>query len=232
MAVDLNAIMRSVEVHAPRRSAEAERILDAMRADAIPAGASGLWYVAKATVGALPFGDRMDAPGSYTFLYRYTDSTMLRGGESVMSDNRLELAKHLDFVMRARGRVLVTGLGLGCVLRGLMARAQVESIDLVERDRDVIALVWPHIPKDPRVTLHCAEAVDWVKRHRDRRWDAAWHDLWTDTDSGEPSLPIVHQRLMLALRRRVGWQGAWHFPRHLQRVLRERFATCGWWAPR
>jgi hypothetical protein len=40
-----------------------------------------------------------------------------------MNDFPQELKKHLDFVLRARGRVLVTGLGLGCVVRGLYREA-------------------------------------------------------------------------------------------------------------
>lgn len=144
-----------------------------------------------------------------------------------MSDDEIELRRHLEFVLHARGRVLVTGLGLGCVVRGLAAVGAVESIDVVERDADVIHLVgpylWDPLTSEIPVRIHCADALDFVRRRRHRRWDFAWHDLWTDEAQGEEALPIVHQRLLLELRGRVGWQGAWAFPRDVRRVLRVRF---------
>lgn len=205
--------------------------LRAMRASAIPEAESGLWRIRKfepcrPTKNA---NGQTIPPGRYTALSRTTLATLHTDGASVMSDDPVELRRHLDFVLRARGRVLVTGLGLGCVLRGLLQNPRVESIDVVERDRDVLALVRPYLAAD-RYRIHEAEALAWVRDCRGSTWDYAWHDLWSDVERGDPHLAITHQRLILALRGRVEFQGAWSFPRYLQRLLRERFPASRAWA--
>lgn len=201
--------------------AEAASYLEVMRADRIPTGSAGLWVVKRGTQSVdVESGGVWYPAGTYTSLMRYTDATMCQGGESVMCDDPVELSRHLEFVFRARGRVLVTGLGLGCVLRGVLANPAVDHVDVVERDADVLKLVAPHLGPG-RYAIHHAEAEAWISAS-EQRWDAAWHDVWVDPDcpnEGGSHLAEKHQRLMFACRRRVGWQGAWHFPRDLRRLL-------------
>ena len=112
----------------------------------------------------------------YTALYRRTRTTAHgRHGEIVMEDSDRELSQHLQVWMRARGRVLITGLGLGCVVRGLAANEAVESIDVIEIDRDIIERVGPEFEPDPRMTIIEGDA----RTHgiKGAKWDYAWHDL-------------------------------------------------------
>jgi hypothetical protein len=206
-----------------------EAILKAMRADGVPAGKSGFWTVRKVNIteesNRLFPADALHAnagklppPGRYTYLLRWTNDTLFKShGELVMNDFPGELKKHLEFVMKARGRVLVTGLGLGCVVRGLLARGLVDSIDLVERDTDVIELCGASVA-DPRVKIHVADAR---KELPPGRFDYAWHDLWSDPDRDEPHLQVTHFKLMRKLMDRVGLQGAWAMPRKLTRRIPE-----------
>jgi len=48
------------------------------------------------------------------------------------------------------GRLLVAGLGLGLFAHHLMDRPDITSIEVIEIDPDVIALVEPTLPDDPR----------------------------------------------------------------------------------
>lgn len=202
---------------ADERSCDA--ILAAGRADAIPEWSAGLWHIQKVVVtapGAMPDGKRCPA-GRYTALRRFTNSTLMTGGETVMADNPIELRKHLQAAMTARGAVLVTGLGLACVVRMLQANDRVRRITVVERDSDVIDLVWRHTPHDRCELIH-ADAMEYLNTAH-RRWDYAWHDVWTDTDNGEPHLAVQHQLLMIQAMHRVRSQGAWAFPRHHKRAF-------------
>lgn len=205
--------------------------LRAMSARHIPCGESGLWKIDRRDFTSpwapMLVDGRERPPGIYTFLWRYTMSSAHREGECVMSDDPIELSRHLEFVLQARGRVLITGLGLGCVLRGALANPAVDHVDLVERDPHVIRLVWPHCDQE-RVTLHQADALEWLRTERGT-WDAAWHDLWSDPDAKEERLSVTHQKLILELRGRVGWQGAWALPRHIRRVLREQLPDARAW---
>lgn len=197
--------------------------MSAGRADAIPKGEKRLWRTMKVKC---PHSRHWPA-GDYTTLLRYTDATLYTGGETVMADNPVELSKHLQAATTAAGRVLVTGLGLGCVLRMLQANPRVESITVVEISPDVIDLVWPYTSHD-RIELIQADAVDFLRKTK-RTWDCAWHDIWTDTANDHPHLAVVHQWLMCLCAGRVKQQGAWAFPRDkkraIDRILRSKDAS-------
>lgn len=200
--------------------------LAAMRADMIPAGSSRLWTVAKATLKrdmtTTPPGARRAVivpAGTYTQLWRATLANLQHGGDLVMNDLPYELKKHLGFVLRAHGRVLVTGLGLGCVVRALLINPRVRRLVVIERSPDVIKLVMPHMP--PGFTLIQDEAESWCSRTH-RHFDCAWHDLHTFTEEGEPHLQELHGRLILAMHKRVKFQGAWEFPRFIRRSFARR----------
>lgn len=148
---------------------------------------------------------------SQTLLRRVTDATVHVGGEIVMEDSVSELERHLPIWIAARGRVLVTGLGLGCVLRGLLAKPDVEHVDVVEIDAAIIRVVGAEFAGNPRCTIHHADALTWIPP-AGAVWDFAWHDLWTE---GERHLQLLHGDLIrkfvdaVPVRR----QGAWRFPR-------------------
>ena len=153
----------------------------------------------------------------YTILHRVTWSTLhLPYGEIVMEDSDTELRQHLQIWMRARGRVLVTGLGLGCVVRGLAAKDEVERIDVIEIDRAIIDAIGPEFEADPRV--HIVEDDARTHRVNGRRWDFAWHDLWVDESGGEEHLQRVHIEVLARFRAACAAQGAWKLPRLAKRL--------------
>jgi hypothetical protein len=202
-------------------------IVNAMKADRVPAGWSGLWYITKTSLTESTPNVRHEKPvilppGTYTFLYRLTDATLYCDppGEVVMEDTPFELKTHLGFVMQARGRVLVTGLGLGCVVRGLLANPAVEYVTCVENSKDVLKLVEPHMPKD-RLTIVEADALTWTANNKET-FDCAWHDLWTDRSQGEPHLDLWHLTLLHNCRRTVKQQGAWAFDKQIKKCLLNR----------
>lgn len=202
-------------------------LLASMKADSVPAGWSDLWFIVKADITKPTPNVRhgkpvLVPPGKYTFLYRLTDATLYCDppGEVVMEDTPFELQTHLGFVMQARGRVLVTGLGLGCVVRGLLANPAVARVTCIENSKDVLKLVAPHMWQD-RLEIIEADALEWTAKNKER-FDCAWHDLWTDRGSGEPHLDIWHASLLANCRNTVKQQGAWAFSRQAKKVLLKR----------
>lgn len=202
-------------------------ILNAMRADAIPAGECGLWQIekhtyAKETPGLQDGKLVMVPPGDYTYLMRWTAATINKDhGETVMHDCPHELNSHLNFVLRAHGHVLVTGLGLGCVARGLLANPNVRFVTVVELSKCVMKLVYPHMPTK-RIQILRADALRWIRQNR-RRFDCAYHDLWSDEGAGEPHLQLLHSHLLSGLGHyRAPVQGAWAHPRWSKRLYNER----------
>lgn len=216
-----------------------DSILQAMRADCVPESEAGLWYVKKCQIHGHE-KERFDAkneknfsdqyrcdfppPGLYTYLFRWTEATRYgmamnpkAHGELVMNDFPGELEKHLQFILKARGRVLVTGLGIGCVVRGLLHRDVVDAIDIVERDANVIKLCG-HSVEHPKVRIIKCDATVFDP---EGKYDWAWHDLWSDTDKNEEHLALIHMRLMTRLMDHVPKQGAWAFGHRFKRTLPE-----------
>ena len=206
-----------------------DEYLQIMRADSIPEGMSWLWYVKKAKVESDTIIIRnsrfVEIPaGNYTFLHRITDATIHHDppGECVMEDTPVELKTHLGFVIHARGRVLVTGLGLGCVTRGLLANPNVEHVTVIENSKDVLKLVLPSmLALNDRLDVIEADAFEWVAKNKDH-YDCGWHDLWTNRSAGEPHLDIWHTRLLMNCKTFIRNQGAWAYNKLAKRKLMRR----------
>lgn len=172
----------------------------------VPEGVSGNWEVSKFEViknaiGGISYAlhGRPVPPGTYTRL-------MKKGAfDPMMSDTPAEIGDLLDFIHRAKGECLLNGLGLGVVLKAILAKPEVTHVDIVELEQDVINLVWPTYRDGNRVTLHHADAftIQWPK---EKRWDCAWHDIWPSlcTDN----LPEI-ARLKHKYARKVKYQAAW-----------------------
>lgn len=149
----------------------------------------------------------------------------------VMSDTPDELTDHGPIIERAASardqiRILVHGLGLGCVVKGLLALPHVATIDVVEIDEELIRLVGPyHVgrrirrcrdpvrSRDGRLRIHHADAFTkaWPSN---ARWDLVWHDVWDFVDPAnlsdeEHATPGTYDALFARYRSRCSWQGAW-----------------------
>lgn len=204
-------------------------LLDAMSAQDVEAGEFGLWQIRKlSVVGPDPLvvdgwgPDKKEIclpPGVYTSLFRHTDATIHQSiGELVMHDFPEELRQHLEFAMRARGHVLITGLGLGCVARGCLANPNVRHVTIIEKCPGLLSWVGQTFDElhDTRVTLIEDDAFSWVKENK-WAFTCAWHDLWVENNKGSKHLQQLHLELMIRLRDRVEFQGAWKFPREFRR---------------
>jgi hypothetical protein len=205
----------------PRQLLEAARV-----PDTVPSGKFGPWQIRRQeenevlrAAGIKPVGWQ-----SYTLLLREVPMTEANmhlhphddgepARECVMEESQTELRRHLPIWMAAHGRVLVTGLGLGCVVRGLLALPTVTHVDVVEIDGDILRAVGPEFHGHPRCTVYKGDALT---MEIPGRWDFAWHDLWSADGDGE--LQRQHMELMARFRNRCGPQGAWALPRFVKRI--------------
>jgi hypothetical protein len=109
-------------------------------------------------------------PGEYAVL--------LVDGAFSMCDAPLMLRNYVPFVEAAHGDVLLTGLGLGCLVRALVLSPRVRTVTVLELHRDVLELVGAH-HRWPGVELVHADALTW-RPPPGRRFDAAMLDLADD----------------------------------------------------
>lgn len=137
----------------------------------------------------------------------------------VMSDTHAEILEHHHPLNHATGRVLITGLGLGCLPHALLTKPDVTRIDIIDIDPDVIALTG-HYLTDPRVHIWRGSAAE-PQRIAELRseawcWDYAWHDIWThvsnkNLDDETAEHGISYQRLFDHYEPYADQQAAWAY---------------------
>jgi len=112
-----------------------------------------------------------------------------------MSTSLQELAQMEPFLRRAKGTVLVGGLGLGCIAHLLVRKPEVYRVIVVEREKDLIKLVQPQI--DSRVEVILGDLFNEVKQVRPGEFDAAFIDIWQTTGEWSWQTQVVPLRRLL-----------------------------------
>ena len=112
-----------------------------------------------------------------------------------MTDLPIEQAQHDKLLQNFKGRVLVGGLGLGYAVTILAQKPLVKEIVVVEKAREVIDLVWPHLKKEVfEVTeLVNADLFEYLEENREARFDFGFYDIWQsdgETTFFEVVLPL------------------------------------------
>lgn len=138
----------------------------------IPEGKSGEYMVV----------DKIDHEGQFIYQKLY------RGDTEVTSNHPNALERHKYFLAAAKGRVLVSGLGLGETLFRLIQKRSVSSVRVLESSPDVIALVRPAIEADPVAS----KKVDIVEANvfayspsAEEHYTCIYHSIWSSPQEQE-----------------------------------------------
>ena len=85
-----------------------------------------------------------------------------------------------DYARNSIGRVLVAGLGLGLVVHELLNNVDIDSVTVVEKNKDVIDLISPLLPKVKGVKFQIinADFYDFIHESKED-FDRIIVDLWT-----------------------------------------------------
>lgn len=168
----------------------------------IPPGARGDAVIEHMTI--------TDGGGLHAQLHGYgtrngTYAVLKIGGRVVMSDTDMEQRTNREAVLFARGDVLIGGLGLGMIILPVLRRENVQSVTVVERNSNVIALVAPalsaHTGKKPLTVIE-GDVFTWRPANKGRQFDFVYLDIWTDLcvdDIGERQR--LHRRFRPYLRK-------------------------------
>lgn len=166
------------------------------------------------------YSNRFAPAGDYTRLVR---GGPWPRGTLVMSDTPDEISDHGAAFHQAKRseRILINGLGLGCLLRGVLSLDNVRHVDVVEISGELVEAMLENADwcRDPRVTIHVADAFT-MKFPVGTTWDMAWHDVWDNLSGDNLGDGLNHDGYGTLNRKyggRVQWQGAWG-----QELVRER----------
>jgi len=155
-------------------------------------------------------------------------------GTLMMTDTPDELRDHREPFYQAKGICLVTGLGLGCVVQGMLERRDregvlaVQKVIVIEKEAGVIELVGKPLKEryGDRLEIRHADALTY-KAPKGERYNVVWHDIWPDIcEDNLDTMATLHRKYG----RRCDWQGSWqrHQLKALRRESRSRERAYRW----
>lgn len=100
-----------------------------------------------------------------------------------------------DYARNSIGRVLVAGLGLGLVAHELLNNVDIDSITIIENNKDVIDLISPLLPKAENVEFRIInkDFYDFV-HESEENFDRIIVDLWI-SGSKEETMRILNDEI-------------------------------------
>ena len=116
---------------------------------------------------------------------------VLEDGNEWMTLTPVDLDTSDDAVERAHGKVVTFGLGLGYYTYMVSEKDIVDSITVVERSKDVIALfeeyILPQFSHPEKVRIVNADAFEYAECEMpNEKFDVAFVDTWRDASDGAP----------------------------------------------
>lgn len=142
-----------------------------MTSSDIPEGKSGNWSVVK------------------------HDGIWLMQNDTVwMSSAAFEDGSHDHFIQGKRGNILLGGLGLGYDL--MACRDAGLAVEVVEREQDVINLVWPYVGSD-EVPLHHSDLLEFFKNTK-KKYDFIFVDIFLDEPEKHDEMQALMESAPLA----------------------------------
>jgi len=141
-------------------------------------------------------------------------------GQLMMSDTQMERMTNSRFVHRAKGNVLIAGLGLGLILFALADKPEVTHVTVIEKYQDVVDLVGPSVMArlGDRLTIIKADINEW-RPVKGTRFDTIHFDIWATLSTDQlKEMTNLHRRFARS-KAPGGWMGSW---RHEELRARKR----------
>ena len=103
-----------------------------------------------------------------------------------MSLNPNEIETMKPYIKKAKGNVLVLGLGMGYVPYMISLKDEVKSITIIEKDKEIIDLfkknLLPLFVNRNKITIIEDDAINYVAENN--KYDYIFADLWHDAEDG------------------------------------------------
>ena len=103
-----------------------------------------------------------------------TFKVLKENGDIWMSNTLMEVATHQQAIKKAKGNVLVAGLGLGMFLTAIKDKKEVKKITVIENSQEVIELVGKYY-QDEKIQIINEDICDF---NTDEKFDLIWLDIW------------------------------------------------------
>ena len=122
---------------------------------------------------------------------KFSYLALTEGNNIWMSLNPNEIETMKPYINKARGNVLVLGLGMGYVPFMLSLKNCVKNITIIERDQEIInlfnELIYPSFPNKEKIKIIKGDAIEYARKaQKEATPDYVFADLWHDPEDGLP----------------------------------------------
>lgn len=100
-----------------------------------------------------------------------------RGRRIMMTDTWIERRTNQEVLRKANGDVLLAGLGIGMILLPIQEKPEVRKIYVVEKEAEVIELVWDQLLVNGKCTIIQGDIHE-VVFPAGTRFDTIYFDIW------------------------------------------------------
>ena len=130
-------------------------------------------------------GDKENSRIGY-FDHKFSYLALTEGNNIWMSLNPNEIETMKPFINKARGNVLVLGLGMGYVPFMMANKSEIKSITIIEKDPEIIglfnSLILPSFKSKEKIKIIEDDAINYVRKNS--RFDYIFADLWHSPEDG------------------------------------------------
>ena len=135
--------------------------------------------------------DFSEVPPLGFFTEDFVFPAVLEDGNEWMTLTPVDLDTSDEAIERAHGKVVTFGLGLGYYTYMVSEKAEVDSITVIEKNPDVIALfneyILPQFSHPEKVRVINTDAFEYAECEMPREgYDVAFVDTWRDASDGAP----------------------------------------------
>jgi len=140
--------------------------------------------------------------GSYIkLLYKHVPNKI------IMSTTEYEIDTNNDFAHEAYGDVLIGGLGLGVVLLLLRENIDVKHVTVIEKEREIIDLVWRQLQLDSRFNIIHGDCFYYTPN---KKFDCMYFDIWEEICASNCiEMELLNQKYTQFLKSTTGFISHW-----------------------
>jgi hypothetical protein len=125
-----------------------------------------------------------------------------------MSDTAMEWDTNQEFIKKAKGDILIGGLGIGFILIPIVNNPKVKSITVIEENKNIATKVYeflkPHL--NDKVKVICASVEDYIP---DMEYDVIYMDIWPTICGDNYDEMVNLKRQYHRYLKEDGWFGCW-----------------------
>ena len=130
-------------------------------------------------------GDKENSRIGY-FDHKFSYLALTEGNNIWMSLNPNEIETMKPYIEKAKGNVLVLGLGMGYVPFMMALKQEVKSITIIEKDPEIIglfnSLIYPNFKNKEKIKIIEDDAINYTRKQN--KFDYIFADLWHSPEDG------------------------------------------------